>query len=990
MEENKELDSEFDAEEIPSPSDLWNYMEHYWHNNREFPENTEDLLKRKADLIEGKVPSSQLPNYVNDILEFESLENLPNPGEKGKIYIITQNNTQFRWSGSEYIQLNSEEYLMTTDTNQSIYATKYFNTEPGNNWYNNKLVAYSAGVANPGMSFYKEGVDSAQLKFNGNWFYLTNSDGSISKPLLASAFIKDGSDNNHVLLGGGGHKPLSDFATSTQLGNYVTIATPQEIEARKIFRPTGNTYDTASLELRGSNASGIFPTLSFHQPGLYAATLSYRGEGFHFMNANANGYDKIYVNGVVKAGSNDDYVLLGGGSHKPVSDFITNDSTNNIIGAKWFKTDGGNNWYNNTARIHGINGYDAGLTFYRDGIDVGQIIFDGYYFNFTNSDNSGFKEIRSAGFIKNGSDTNHVLLGDGGHRAVSDFATSAQLGNYLPLSGGTLTGGGRIRDNGNIYIQQVNVGGNATGLFWETMDDSAFTAGIGAYTENGNFYWNYLGWGSYPWSTATSLAVGENIFTYKDNQVWHQGNLEDYHQYGLGKLYLETIPNANTFNTKKTGFYSLNDTVNAPFQYGTTIKLLRDDNEGGELAISTLGANLAFREYVGGNYSQWYYTWHTGNFNPSNYLQNGSAIQVDSTDYINNGSNIRSNKTWFDYGWADTYAGSVINFSGYPSSNYSTELFGQYNAGGNRFGLRTHNGDTNTWNPVRWIWHSGNFNPDEYLTQTQSDNRYLERGDSTVRGLGFVSGNTDNPYIYSVSGTVTYLATQTWVNNQGFITQNNVPVATNNIVGGIRLISDTKNNIAPQAVTTVTDRSYAIQLNNNNQAVVNVPWIDPTTLGYATQSWVDNVLTDYAHKADANTFTKVNTFDLSPRVPAGVNGSDAVNVAQLFEVASSQAVETVNSKFITEIMNTTFAAFDTSGMGYPLVLTVIAKSDGELRVEEVKDGRSVKVRNVSSGNLEVRINGGTTTIVSANTWADYHSDGSGDITMTSQAGCYII
>jgi|GEM_PF-2409374 len=61
MEENTELDSEFDAEEIPSPSDLWNYMEHYWHNNREFPENTEDLLKRKADLIEGKVPLLQLP-----------------------------------------------------------------------------------------------------------------------------------------------------------------------------------------------------------------------------------------------------------------------------------------------------------------------------------------------------------------------------------------------------------------------------------------------------------------------------------------------------------------------------------------------------------------------------------------------------------------------------------------------------------------------------------------------------------------------------------------------------------------------------------------------------------------------------------------------------------------------------------------------------------------------------------------------------------------
>ena len=61
MEDNEELDPAFNAEEIPSPSDLWNYMEHYWHNNREFPESTEGLLKRKADLVGGKVPLSQLP-----------------------------------------------------------------------------------------------------------------------------------------------------------------------------------------------------------------------------------------------------------------------------------------------------------------------------------------------------------------------------------------------------------------------------------------------------------------------------------------------------------------------------------------------------------------------------------------------------------------------------------------------------------------------------------------------------------------------------------------------------------------------------------------------------------------------------------------------------------------------------------------------------------------------------------------------------------------
>lgn len=43
---------------------------------------------------------------------------------------------------------------------------------------------------------------------------------------------------------------------------------------------------------------------------------------------------------------------------------VTESSWNNITGKKWFKTDGGNDWDNNTLRIQGINGHDAGLTFF--------------------------------------------------------------------------------------------------------------------------------------------------------------------------------------------------------------------------------------------------------------------------------------------------------------------------------------------------------------------------------------------------------------------------------------------------------------------------------------------------------------------------------------------------------------------------------------------------------------------------------------------------
>ena len=55
----------------------------------------------------GRVPSEQLPSYVDDVLEFPSLSQFPNPGESGKIYISLSNNHQYRWTGTQYIDITS-------------------------------------------------------------------------------------------------------------------------------------------------------------------------------------------------------------------------------------------------------------------------------------------------------------------------------------------------------------------------------------------------------------------------------------------------------------------------------------------------------------------------------------------------------------------------------------------------------------------------------------------------------------------------------------------------------------------------------------------------------------------------------------------------------------------------------------------------------------------------------------------------------------------
>jgi len=63
----------------------------------------------------GKVPSSQLPSYVDDVLEYDTLNDFPATGETGKIYIAKDTNYSYRWSGSTYIYIANPDTPITND-----------------------------------------------------------------------------------------------------------------------------------------------------------------------------------------------------------------------------------------------------------------------------------------------------------------------------------------------------------------------------------------------------------------------------------------------------------------------------------------------------------------------------------------------------------------------------------------------------------------------------------------------------------------------------------------------------------------------------------------------------------------------------------------------------------------------------------------------------------------------------------------------------------
>ena len=103
----------------------------------------------------GKVPASQLPSYVDDVLEYDSLSAFPATGESGKIYVAKDTNKTYRWSGTGYVEISQGLTLGTTSS--TAYRGDY------------GQAAYTHGVTNKGAAFA-----------SGLYKITTNSEGHVT------------------------------------------------------------------------------------------------------------------------------------------------------------------------------------------------------------------------------------------------------------------------------------------------------------------------------------------------------------------------------------------------------------------------------------------------------------------------------------------------------------------------------------------------------------------------------------------------------------------------------------------------------------------------------------------------------------------------------------------------------------------------------------------------------------------------------------------
>lgn len=258
----------------------------------------------KADLVDGKVPASQLPSFVDDVLEYTALANFPTTGESGKIYIDQTTNKTYRWSGSAYVEISAS--LALGETSSTAYrgdrgATAYIHSQNGD----------------VHVTVAQKTAWDAKSNFSGSYNDLTN------KPTIPSAYTHPASHPASMITG------LADVATSgsyNDLSDKPTIPSAYTLPAAgstlggvktggdvTIFDGTISVNDDSHNHVV-SNIDGLQTTLdgkaaSAHKH--YATAITVTGEDLNdYTDAGIYAFAQAYTPTNIPAGSNGWLVVI--------------------------------------------------------------------------------------------------------------------------------------------------------------------------------------------------------------------------------------------------------------------------------------------------------------------------------------------------------------------------------------------------------------------------------------------------------------------------------------------------------------------------------------------------------------------------------------------------------------------------------------------------------------------------------------------------------
>lgn len=158
------------------------------------------IVGMDATKLIGTISQSNLPSYVDDVVEVENYDALPETGEAGKIYVDLQTNKAYRWGGSAYAEISASIALGETSATafRGDYGKAAYNhaqakgSEFASGFY--KITTNAEGHVTGVTAVTKADITSLGIPAQDT----TYSDATISASGLMSATDKtklDGMDN---------------------------------------------------------------------------------------------------------------------------------------------------------------------------------------------------------------------------------------------------------------------------------------------------------------------------------------------------------------------------------------------------------------------------------------------------------------------------------------------------------------------------------------------------------------------------------------------------------------------------------------------------------------------------------------------------------------------------------------------------------------------------------------------------------------------------
>lgn len=443
----------------------------------------------------GKVPSSQLPSYVDDVLEYSSKSVFPTTGESGKIYIDTTTNLSYRWGGTTYVEISPS--LALGETSSTAYRG-----DRGKTAYDHSQSTHARTDATK----VEKSSTNGNIKINGtettvythpsgtNPHGTTKSDvglGNVGNFKAVSTVASQGltdteKANARANIGAGtssfsgSYNDLSNKPNIPAVGNG-TITITQNGVTKGTF--TTNQSGNTTIALTDTDTNTTYGVATSSSLGLVKSGTDITVDSSGNVSVNDDSHNHVISNVDGLQSALDGKAASSHGNHVPTTQaannavFLRNDNT-------WQTVTPANIGAAASGHTHNYAGSSS------SGGDATRAIAVADYGNTANTIQIGFSGAGAttsnlsyiAGYLSGGTQIKDVSkdtlkewigLGSAAYTNSSTYAAASHTHSYLPLAGGTMTGALTVQ-TGGVWVQ----GGSAAG-----GDNSRMTTTSGMPTE---------------------------------------------------------------------------------------------------------------------------------------------------------------------------------------------------------------------------------------------------------------------------------------------------------------------------------------------------------------------------------------------------------------------------------------------------------------------------------------------------------------------------